>query len=298
MRALRPIWPDVAVAEVVPRTGGQLSTVYEVRCSEPTASVIVKIYDEQWRWKQAKEVHVYRMLDHHDIGAAPKILYAEPDRRVIGAVFTVMTVVPGQPLSEVSAGLHRTDIIRIYRRVGASLSAIHRIQQDHYGYITTEVIDPEPDNSTYMIRQFTKKLREFRHLGGDSRLHDAIGRYLDPRIETFARCATPVLCHNDFHEGNVLIQAGPDGSEVSGFIDVENAIAADPLIDLAKTDYYAVQGDVDKRTGLVCLHRQHVRLARNRRGHQINDVKLRVTCSAGSCQRRSAVPVRRAPPGL
>ncbi|RDI67279.1 phosphotransferase family protein [Nocardia pseudobrasiliensis] len=230
--------------------GGQLSGVYEVCCAEPAASVIVKIYDERWRWKQAKEVHVYRVLDHHDIGSAPEILYAEHDTRVIGAAFTVMTVVPGQPLSQISAGLDSADLIRIYRQLGANLSAIHRIRQVHYGYLTTEVIDPEPDNSSYMIRQFTKKLREFRHLGGDPQVHDAIGRYLDPRIESFARCAAPVLCHNDFHEGNVLIRPVPDGWEVSGFIDVENAIAADPLIDLAKTDYYAIQGNADKRTGL------------------------------------------------
>ncbi|MEU4588633.1 phosphotransferase [Kitasatospora aureofaciens] len=40
--------------------------------------------------------------------------------------------------------------------------------------------------------------------------------------------------------GNVLVARRPDGWEVSGVIDVENAIAADPLIDLAKTDYYSL----------------------------------------------------------
>lgn len=250
-QALRPIWPDVAVAEVVARTGGQLSIVYEVRCTEPTATVIVKIYDEQWRWKQAKEVHVYNVLNQHNIGSVPKILHTEHNTQTIGSTFTVMTVVPGQPLSHIVADLDSVNTTRIYRQLGANLSAIHRIQQHCYGYLTTEVIDPEPNNTAYMTRQFTKKLREFRQLGGDPHLHDAINSYVEPRIESFARCTAPVLCHNDFHEGNVLIHPGPEGWEVSGFIDVENAIAADPLIDLAKTDYYAVQGNADKRAGLL-----------------------------------------------
>ncbi|MEU1033133.1 hypothetical protein ABZ402_31270 [Streptomyces mirabilis] len=32
-------------------------------------------------------------------------------------------------------------------------------------------------------------------------------------------------------------------------IDVENAIAADPLLDVAKTDYYSVRDDLDKTPG-------------------------------------------------
>ncbi|WP_433579771.1 phosphotransferase family protein [Nocardia brasiliensis] len=250
-RVLEPVWPQATVAEVIARTGGQLSTVYEVRCAEPATAVIVKIYDEQWRWKQAKEVHVYNLLDQHDVQSVPRILHTESGTATIGAAFTVMTVIPGQPLSQISADLDEADRTRIYRRLGADLAAIHRIQQPDYGYITTEVIDPEPNNTAYMTRQFAKKLREFRRLGGDPPLHEAIAGYVERRVDRFAQCAVPVLCHNDFHEGNVLVRRGPDGFEVSGFIDVENAIAADPLIDLAKTDYYAIGDNAGKRAGLL-----------------------------------------------
>jgi hygromycin-B 7''-O-kinase len=60
-----------AVTDVIVRTGGQLSTVYEVRCAEPVGSVIVKVYAEQWRWKLAKEVHVYRLLAEAGVGPIP-----------------------------------------------------------------------------------------------------------------------------------------------------------------------------------------------------------------------------------
>jgi hygromycin-B 7''-O-kinase len=44
---------------------------------------------------------------------------------------------------------------------------------------------------------------------------------------------------------------GTNGWAVTGFIDVENAIAADPLLDLAKTDYYSVHGNKAKLSGLI-----------------------------------------------
>jgi hygromycin-B 7''-O-kinase len=65
--AIRRVFPDARVTEVITRTGGQLSTVLEVRCAVPVDPVIVKIYAEQWRWKRDKEAHVYRLLAEHRV---------------------------------------------------------------------------------------------------------------------------------------------------------------------------------------------------------------------------------------
>lgn len=243
--------PGAVVTEVVPRTGGRLSAVYEVRCSRPRDALIVKVYSEQWRWKQAKEAHVYRLLSGQEEIPVPALLHVEPDTGVIGSAFTVMTRLPGRPLSEVRTEADVAELGGVYRRMGAILAAIHRIAQESYGYLTTRVLDPEPDNSTYMTRQFARKLREFREHGGDAALHDAVETHVLDHAEVFARCVAPVLCHNDFHEGNVLVVRGAGGWRVIGFVDVENAVAADPLIDLAKTDYYALHGDTTRSSWLL-----------------------------------------------
>ena len=60
--------PSVSVAEVVERTGGHISTVYEVECTEPAQRLIIKVYGDQWRWKQEKELYVYRLLAGHLAG--------------------------------------------------------------------------------------------------------------------------------------------------------------------------------------------------------------------------------------
>jgi hygromycin-B 7''-O-kinase len=85
-----------------------------------------------------------------------------------------MTLLPGQPLSAVSARLAESDLFGVYRQMGSSLAALHRIAQPAFGYLTTAILDPKPTNTDYMTWQFAKKLREFSDLGGDSALRDAL----------------------------------------------------------------------------------------------------------------------------
>lgn len=248
---LRPVLSSVAVTEVVTRADGHLSSVYEVR-RDGAETVVVKVYREQWRWKQAKEVHVYRLLAEHGVGPVPDVLRAEADGGpTAGSAFNVLSMLPGRPLSEVVAQLDVVALARVYRQMGEMLAAMHRIGQGAYGYLITKIHEPEPDNTAYMTRQFARKLGEFRDLGGDSALHEAARIYVDRHVGLFASCKAPVLCHNDFHEGNVLVGQGAGGWSITGLIDVENAIAADPLLDLAKTDCYSIRGDATKFAALI-----------------------------------------------
>lgn len=248
---LRSVLPDVRANEIVRTKGGQLNTVYEVRCAGAMDAMIVKVYADQWRWKVAKEVDVYRMLADGGVGPVPRILHAEPDPGPFGFAFVVMTMLPGQPLSEVSQDLDAAQLAGVYRQMGVALAAMHRIRQDAYGYRITRILEPEPDNTAYMTRQFARKLREFGELSGDLALRDTMAAHVARRAGLFANCAAPVLCHNDFHGYNVLVARGDGGWAVTGLLDVENALAADPLLDLAKTDYYWIKGEPAKLAGLL-----------------------------------------------
>ncbi|MFI6830820.1 phosphotransferase family protein [Kribbella sp. NPDC050241] len=234
--------PDSQIAEVVQRTGGQLSTVFEVRRTDDDP-VIVKVYAPEWAWKQAKEVHVYGLLAAELDGSIPRVVHAEPAGEL--DAFTVLTKLDGVPLSE----LKPPDWRATYEQLGQLAARVHRTPQPAYGYLTDRILDPLPDNDQYMRRQFAKKLGEFEELGGDTALREKIRGYVDERSGLFAANQAATLCHNDFHEGNVLVD--PVTWRVTGFIDVENAIAADPLIDLAKTVSYSIHDDADKLAGLV-----------------------------------------------
>jgi aminoglycoside phosphotransferase (APT) family kinase protein len=236
--------PGSDIVEVLPRSGGQLSTVFEVRRTA-AAPLILKLYDPGWAWKQAKEVHVYGLMAGQLGDAIPTVIHHEAVGDTFDTAFTVLTKLDGVPLSEAEP----PDWKPVYAQLGALLQRIHRVPQPAYGYLTDQVLEPLPSNDAYMRRQFAKKLDEFEALQGDSELLTDISRYVEQHAGLFLNNTAPTLCHNDFHEGNVLVD--PSTWRVTGFIDVENAIAADPLMDLAKTQAYSIWGNADKLAGLV-----------------------------------------------
>jgi aminoglycoside phosphotransferase (APT) family kinase protein len=204
--------------------------------------LIRKRYADGWQWKQAKEVHVYSLLA--DVPGAPTVVDVDYDAGV-----TTMTLVPGTPLSEadVPPECHHD----VYRQIGALLRTVHELAQPEYGYVTTEIVDPEPHNTAYMTRQFRTTLDSFRELGGDEEAHRLASERVAERAGLFGLCTGAVLCHNDLHEGNVLVEPDGDGWRLTGFIDVENAISADPMMDLAKTVQYELTRSSAKYAGLL-----------------------------------------------
>jgi aminoglycoside phosphotransferase (APT) family kinase protein len=248
---LSDVFPDRPAAEYIRRTGGELSTVYEARFA--TDRLIIKVYASALQWKQAKEAYVYQLLQDHLIQPIPQILHmGTADGRLGNLSYTVLTWLPGESLSAVSNGLDDSMAFSVYQQMGSFLARLHRIGQDAFGYVTTEIADPKPTNTEYMTAQFATKLREFRQLGGEPALAAAIDRHVAERTALFADCEHAVLCHNDFHEGNILVRRDDQGGwQVCGVVDVENAIAADPLTDLAKTDRYSIRGHRAKLDGLL-----------------------------------------------
>ncbi len=234
-----------ALTGVVPRGGGALSAVHEAGQVDGPP-LVVKRYADRWRWKQAKEVHVLGLLNGAPgtAGRVPEVMHVDAERAV-----TVMTLVPGRPLSEVP--LEGAAEGAVLAEVGALTRLVHETAQPAFGYITTELLEPLPTNRAYMTRQFDKKLAEFAELGGDRDLHASIRAYVGERTELLDRCERAVLCHNDLHAGNILVEPDGDHWRVTGFVDVENAIAADPLMDLAKTIQYAFQRPADAFEALV-----------------------------------------------
>lgn len=242
------VQPGYPVTDVVARSGGEVSTVYETRGAGSARPLIVKIYAPEWRSKLVKEVYVYRVLARHGIRHIPRVLHAAPfGVPALPYGYTVMTRLDGRPLSEVVDGLTGVDLAAVYRQLGRLLAAVHQIAQEHWGYLTTRVVDVRPTNSAYMTEQFDRRLTTFGQLGGDPDLARAIGRHVARQAGLYAACRLPVLCHNDFHEGNVLV----DGSTVTGFVDVEGAVAADPMFDLARTDYFVLRHDTAKRDAFL-----------------------------------------------
>jgi hypothetical protein len=92
---------------------------------------------------------------------------------------------------------------------------------DAFGYIGTHgLVRAHGTNVHYMRFQFEKKLRELGELGGDAELRRRLERHVAEREELFDGCDTAVLCHDDCHGANVLVERGI----VSGIVEWENAV--------------------------------------------------------------------------
>ncbi|MFI9557432.1 amino acid adenylation domain-containing protein [Nonomuraea endophytica] len=233
------------VERVLLRTGGEISAVYEVRT--PGRELIFKLYPGLFTDRMRKEQRVYELLGRTG-AAAPSVVLADDSKRDLAQAYLVMTKIPGRPLSQVSAALDAGTVERLYREMGRVLRAVHSVELSAYGPLDGV---QEPTNDAYLGGQFDLKVAQFAEFGGDQDVHAALVARVRADRHLLDRCTTPVLLHHDFHERNVMVEEHDGRWELTGVIDVENALAGDPLMDLARTDYFAVKDDPARRRALL-----------------------------------------------
>jgi aminoglycoside phosphotransferase (APT) family kinase protein len=220
----------------VTRLHGGSTDVFEIAADDNRA-VILKAYPDEPAWKMRKEAFIAKRFAA--VAPVPRWLAIDGSRARLPRAFAMMTRLPGQSMR---AHFQEADAERLFQDIGAMLRGLHTVAAPRFGYLLeTEVATPFETNAEFMATYFASKFRDFARQNGDPDLRRRLETIVTERSEALAECGAPVLCHNDFHPGNVLVAEGPDGvRRVSGLIDFENAVAADPLFDLAKAlDYTA-----------------------------------------------------------
>jgi hygromycin-B 7''-O-kinase len=231
-----------AVAAISRLHGGELATVYEIALvgtSHPT--LVLKIYPDDLHWKMQKEVTVLGLIGDRLSVPVPRILLADDSKRLLDLNFTLMTRLEGIQLG--LGGLEQTlspaERLSAHVQIGRLLREFHRIPMDAFGYIGAKsIVTPHATNRLYLAYQFQRKLKEFVERGGDVRLTERIARHVAAREGLLDGCTQPVLCHNDLHAGNLLAFVSDGSVHLTGVVDFENALAADPLMDVAKAAFY------------------------------------------------------------
>jgi hygromycin-B 7''-O-kinase len=206
----RQLLPDLDVVGLEPLDGGEVHANYGLRTAG-SRELVLKVYRGELSWKRDKEAFLLGQVAGRI--PAPEVVHEGPG-------FLVMTRLPGTP-----ARFAGEDPVETSRQLGALLRDLHAIEFDSFGYIETRVTSPVATNLEYMRRRIDRKVRS-----GPPALREQLERYFAHREDAFAGCTTAVLCHNDAHDANVLVEDG----EITGLIDWENAVAADPILDLAK----------------------------------------------------------------
>jgi aminoglycoside phosphotransferase (APT) family kinase protein len=213
---------------------------------------VIKVYSEDFHWKLEKEVFVYELLRRHRVDApVPEILAADDSKSLLPYNFSVMTKREGRHVLSLIEELSDRELEGINRQVGAILRNLHAVTFDEFGYMgASGIAEPHETNAAYMSVQFEKKIREFERLGGEDELRRTLEHYVADRAELLVACPRAVLCHDDCHEGNILVLP-EDGWRISGLLDFENVVAGDPLLDLAKAHCYSRRPSEAKLDALV-----------------------------------------------
>jgi aminoglycoside phosphotransferase (APT) family kinase protein len=243
--------PGRRLALLAPFTTGEIGAVFEMALDDGS-KLVLKVYPEALHWKMQKEVLVARLLDGKLGVPTPRILLADDSKTLLDLNFVVMTRLVGESLIGLEPSLDRSDTEAVYHQMGRTLRELHDIGLEAFGYIGTDgVVTPFTTNRAYMLSQFERKLGGFDQLGGRPDLARQLRAYLERSTPLLDGCTRPAFCHYDFHTGNILASRVDGALRLTGIVDLENAIAGDPLMDLAKTIAYSVRDDETKRTGLL-----------------------------------------------
>lgn len=243
--------PGRRLARIGELLAGEISAVFEIELADGSPAFVLKVYPETLHWKMQKEVSIARRLEGLAI-PVPRILLADESRSLLDLNFVVMNRFDGRNVHQWEPSLDRDETHEIYRQIGAALRVIHGVAMESFGYLVANgVVQPFASNRAYMLSQFERKLTGFAKLGGRPALAEQLNTYLKCSADLLDGCRQPVLCHYDYHSGNLLADRRDGRLQLTGIIDLENAIAGDPLMDLAKTIAYSVREDATKRTGLL-----------------------------------------------
>ncbi|WP_226951340.1 phosphotransferase family protein [Rhizobium terrae] len=224
------------------RLEGGSTEVYKIDLKKPDGGALVlKIYPDEPEWSLSKEALVAGWLENL-APLVPRWLHLDESRTLLPLRYALLTLLPGRSLRHWMA---EPDIEQAYRQMGALLRRIHAIPMPAYGYVRAHGIDkPLSTNAEYMTAAFEDVFRRFRDLGGDADLGNRLQQLASGSFVLLDESDGPVLCHDDFHQGNVLAirdDAGRLG--LSGCLDFGNARAADNLFDLAKALFCSAHED-------------------------------------------------------
>jgi hygromycin-B 7''-O-kinase len=139
----------------------------------------------------------------------PEVLWVDPDNDETERAVTLMTRLPGVPLSSVIDSINGAQSYEVYRELGKVARQLHTLEQPAFGYIVTDVLDPATTNREYMARQFAKKTTALGRLDGDDGLADAIRRVVALPVPSWMRapcrcCATTTCMRATFSSPRIV----------------------------------------------------------------------------------------------
>lgn len=179
-----------------------------------------------------REHRAYELLGEHDL-PVPRMLLGVASDDDFPFGFSLLTMAPGAPLNDHFVDLPREQLLNVYRGVGEFQRLFHRTSAPGFSDLTDHELNA--DNAALIASRVKFALGTFLTHGGKPRLAAKLENFFAENDRHLALVPSPVLCHGDLHPENIRVERVDGELSFVFVIDLEEAFAGDPLMDLTRT---------------------------------------------------------------
>jgi len=223
---------DMAIVAVTELTAGWYNTVYDLQLSDGR-QIALKVAPSPEIQPMRCEIGLMRtevevMQRLADVGLPVPTLYAyDSSRELIGSEYFLMSVLSGQPYLGVKKTLSARECDAIESELGSMNRILNTIEGQGFGYYAQET-HRSPSWPTTFYGLVADVLEDGRARGLTLTVDlDEIDRRVQDALACLSEVTQPCLIHWDLWDGNVFVERG----KISGIIDFERALWADPLME-------------------------------------------------------------------
>jgi aminoglycoside phosphotransferase (APT) family kinase protein len=175
------------------------------------------------------EVDTLDMIKEKTNVPVPKVYLYNSERDIIDNEYFFMEFINGIPLNKLNNSLSDENKEKIYKQIGAYTRQINNIYGDSFGYISQR--DRQFEN---WFDAFTALVEDVLVDGQEASVilpvsYKKLSGIIESRKNILNIIAKPNLIHKDLWAGNIFID--PISFEVTGIVDCERALWADPMMD-------------------------------------------------------------------
>jgi aminoglycoside phosphotransferase (APT) family kinase protein len=225
-------FPQKQLLSVTELTEGMFNAAYRVDFADGTASVLkIAAADAQGflsneiNLMQA-EVAAMELLHSHGIHQVPRVLFSDFSRSLCSGTYFFMEVVPGRSLNACREDLTDETVGGVLYEAGCFQRQLKDIRDPQFGLLgDSRRFDRLSDMLRYMFHNLLRDAKE-RNIQFCFDPAEMLS-LLEKDAPVFDQRLRPSLVHWDIWEGNIFVDQG----RLSGIIDWERAMWADPFMD-------------------------------------------------------------------
>ena len=232
-----------------PTFQGAVGSVLGMRDPDGRAYVLKRFRAGMGRQQAATEAAALQLLAGGP-APAPRLVGSGE----LGAVpYVLMTRLPGIRWADRRAGLREKWSRLLHRDVGRRLRGLHAVSPTGSapGFGALLPAGPRwPTAGAAVQARWAELAARYHRVEGPPELVRRVHRLVEGSVSALADCGSPVLCHNDCVDSNLLVDR-TGRPRLRGLVDWERASWGDPMADLAQTWRHATFHDPGAAAELI-----------------------------------------------